>query len=62
MARCPYPGCKDIQPCFEHPWTGYQPELGEISVQFTLNKVSPELVDLVMYGQSPGPHIVLGEN
>lgn len=34
----------------------------EFSITGTITNISPEVMDLLMYGQSPGPHIVLGEN
>lgn len=38
--------------------------LFEFSVSVNLGpfKASPEVMDYLMHGQSPGPHIVLGED
>lgn len=36
--------------------------LPEVTFTMDLKDVNPEVLDLIMYGESPGPHIHLGEN
>jgi hypothetical protein len=35
--------------------------LFSVTVTFDTFDVDPEVLDLIMYGESPGPHITLGE-
>jgi hypothetical protein len=46
-------------PVFPPPLEIYYPPMFEVSLE--LKSVSPELIDMLMYGQSPPPNIILGE-